>query len=531
MSSQYIDLPVEGGGGGGSGTVTSIALTAPTFLSVSGSPITTSGILGLTLSGTALPTTSGGTGLNTLGSAGQVLTIVSGAPAWATPSVASGTVTSVSVVSANGFAGSVATATTTPAITLTTSITGLLKGNGTAISAATSGTDYAPATSGSSILYGSSGGFANVTVGTGLSFSAGTLSSSVTGTVSAVGTYDSQTVNANGAVISGSSIYFQSADASHPGMVDIDAQTWAGVKTFSSETIHSTAGAASTPSVTLTGAAYTAGTATTNKPLFLIEPTGATSTNWSTSGELCGVNGASGFTGNLLNLQSNGVRQLTIAAGGAFIYKMPQNNANMFCLEAYGSTSQFAWGLNGTNLYFAQGANVYDYYVSGWHSFGTSGAIPLYTWDFNITSTSTAPLTDIVRNSGTYNLPVVMSRNLSATANDYSGFIMSGASTASTAVDCELLAVHTVHTNGSETANFNLNLRNAGTIATQLAVSGAGAFTIGAASSTNQHTLNTATGTGSGTSTLGASNSPGASTPAGWIKITVNGGTQYIPYF
>ena len=54
----------------------------------------------------------------------------------------SGTVTSVSVVSANGFAGTVATATTTPAITLTTSITGLLKGNGTAISAATAGTDY-----------------------------------------------------------------------------------------------------------------------------------------------------------------------------------------------------------------------------------------------------------------------------------------------------------------------------------------------------------------------------------------------------
>jgi hypothetical protein len=54
----------------------------------------------------------------------------------------SGTVTSASVVSANGFAGSVATATTTPAITLTTTITGVLKGNGTAISAATAGTDY-----------------------------------------------------------------------------------------------------------------------------------------------------------------------------------------------------------------------------------------------------------------------------------------------------------------------------------------------------------------------------------------------------
>ena len=53
-----------------------------------------------------------------------------------------GTVTSVSVVTANGLAGSVANATTTPAITLTTSVTGVVKGNGTALSAAVAGTDY-----------------------------------------------------------------------------------------------------------------------------------------------------------------------------------------------------------------------------------------------------------------------------------------------------------------------------------------------------------------------------------------------------
>jgi len=50
----------------------------------------------------------------------------------------SGTVTTLSVVSANGFSGTVANASTTPAITLSTTITGLLKGNGTAISAANS---------------------------------------------------------------------------------------------------------------------------------------------------------------------------------------------------------------------------------------------------------------------------------------------------------------------------------------------------------------------------------------------------------
>jgi len=53
-----------------------------------------------------------------------------------------GTVTSASVVSANGLAGTVATATTTPAITLSTTVTGILKGDSTAISAAIAGTDY-----------------------------------------------------------------------------------------------------------------------------------------------------------------------------------------------------------------------------------------------------------------------------------------------------------------------------------------------------------------------------------------------------
>lgn len=60
----------------------------------------------------------------------------------------SGTVTTLSVVSANGLAGTVANPTTTPAITLSTSITGMLKGNGTAISAGTDGTDYLSATTG-----------------------------------------------------------------------------------------------------------------------------------------------------------------------------------------------------------------------------------------------------------------------------------------------------------------------------------------------------------------------------------------------
>jgi len=71
-----------------------------------------------------------------------------------------GTVTSVSVVSANGLAGTVANPTTTPAITLSTTITGVLQGNGTAISAATvgnltdAGTDGITITGGTAAVLG-----------------------------------------------------------------------------------------------------------------------------------------------------------------------------------------------------------------------------------------------------------------------------------------------------------------------------------------------------------------------------------------
>ena len=120
-----------------------------------------------------------------------------------------GTVTTVSVATANGFAGTVANASTTPAITLTTSITGVLKGNGTAISAAVSGTDYAPATSGSAILKGNgSGGFSSAVSGTDyapattgssiLKASSGGFANAVSGTDYAPATSGTSILKGNG---------------------------------------------------------------------------------------------------------------------------------------------------------------------------------------------------------------------------------------------------------------------------------------------------------------------------------------------
>jgi hypothetical protein len=74
------------------------------------------------------------------GTANQAL-VTDGAGVLSFASTGTGTVTAVSVSSTNGFAGT-SSGGATPALTLSTSITGVLKGNGTAISAATAGTDY-----------------------------------------------------------------------------------------------------------------------------------------------------------------------------------------------------------------------------------------------------------------------------------------------------------------------------------------------------------------------------------------------------
>jgi hypothetical protein len=148
MTSQYIDLPTTSGGG-----VTSIN----------------------TLVGDV--TISAGTGITLAGSSGNNILI-------STTGGGSGTVTTVSVVSANGLAGTVANPTTTPAITLSTSITGLLKGNGTAISAATAGTDYvipSVTTLSSLSILGSQVSSAVANATTAVNFS-GSLAGDITGT-------------------------------------------------------------------------------------------------------------------------------------------------------------------------------------------------------------------------------------------------------------------------------------------------------------------------------------------------------------
>lgn len=157
--------------------------------------------------------------LSNPGLPGQVL--VSGGtdePQWQTI-IGTGSVTSVSVVTANGFAGSVFAPNTAPQITLRTTVSGLIKGDGTAISAAVAGTDYivpgAITTSGLTMatarLLGrttaATGAVEQITIGTGLNLSGGSLTNSAPDQtvsltpgsgISITGTYPSFTIAATG---------------------------------------------------------------------------------------------------------------------------------------------------------------------------------------------------------------------------------------------------------------------------------------------------------------------------------------------
>lgn len=238
-----------------------------------------------------------------------------------------GTVTSVSVVSANGFAGSVATATTTPAITLSTSVSGLVKGNGTALSAAIAGTDYvapgAITTSGLTMATArilgrttaSTGAVEEITVGTGLSLSAGTLSNSApdqtvslaggTG-ISISGTYPSFTITntAPDQIVSLTGAGTTVVTGTYPSFTITSNDQYVG-------TVTSVSGTGTVNGITLTGTVTSTGSLTLGGTLSGVSLTSQV------SGTLPIANGGTGSTSTTYcSLTTNVTGTLPVGNGG-----------------------------------------------------------------------------------------------------------------------------------------------------------------------------------------------------------------------
>jgi len=266
-----LNIPQYSGGGGGTGTVTSVGLTAPSIFNVGGSPVTTSGTLALTYSGTALPLLNGGTGATTadgalinLGvttvgkallvadnslsdkfikvNADKTITLLNAADTRTAIGAGTGTVTSVSGTGAI----SVATGTTTPVISIadaSVATAGVITTNAQGFIGDKQ--FYSPVTFWDIAFFknysyqatrlaglSSTDRFATVTLGSGLSLSGGILSATSGGVTSV--TASTPLSSTGGAT---PNITITDAGASASGVVNTTTQSFAGNKTFTGNVV------------------------------------------------------------------------------------------------------------------------------------------------------------------------------------------------------------------------------------------------------------------------------------------------------
>jgi len=130
------------------------AIRTYTFPDANATVLTTNALVTVAQGGTGANTLTGiliGNGTSAFTSvaltAGQSIRMNSGGTAYEGFTPGTGNVNSISVATSNGFAGS-SSGGSNPILTLSTTISGMLKGNGTAISAATDGSDFLSSSTG-----------------------------------------------------------------------------------------------------------------------------------------------------------------------------------------------------------------------------------------------------------------------------------------------------------------------------------------------------------------------------------------------
>jgi hypothetical protein len=293
-------------------------------------------------------------------------------------------------------------------------------------------------------------------------------------TVTTIGTIDSVTASANGGVISGNSLIFQSASATVPGLVNTTNQTFAGPKTFNNDV--------------------------------------STGGNFRFNADNSGLTHAAGNSASLMaagaEILRAGTTALTVVASPCpFI-----QNAGTAAATSYSFS-----GSAGSGMY-SPGANQV-----GLASNGTAGLTMSSVQDVNMGSANSTNMQLLSDN-------FFFGRNISTEAplicnqvND-GNLRLSGGASSSTHGRINLFG------HSHATLADIIQFQTAGTTAGQ--ISATQAWTIGAGTST-QHTLQTLLAT-NGAQTATMTNLPAAATsgnPNGWLQITVNGTTSYIPFW
>ena len=255
----------------GTGTVTSVAASVPAFLSVTGSPVTTTGTLAISLSGTALPVLNGGTGVTTSTGTGNV--VLSTSPSLTTPVL--GTPTSATLTNATG-------------LPISTGVSGLGTSVATAL-AVDVGTAGAFVVQGGALGTPSSGTVTNLT---------GTASININGTVGATtaSTGAFTTLSATGVTT------VQAGTAALPA-ITTTGDTNTGIFFPAADTIAFTEGGAEAMRINSSGNVLI-GSSTANAKLYSYATSGTTTTLGRFEAAIGSYTGTSLIAANTLNASS-----------------------------------------------------------------------------------------------------------------------------------------------------------------------------------------------------------------------------------